>query len=65
MMPKQTDASMSGQLEAILTDIANEKMELKKEVHSIDEEHIQIKEQVYKIVTNYRDGFQLDDFEQR
>lgn len=65
MMPKQTDASMSGQLEAILTDIANEKMELKKEVHSIDEEHIQIKEQVYKIVTNYRDGFQLDAFEQR
>ncbi len=65
MMSKQTENSMSGQLEAILTDIANETVEIKKNIHPIDETHFQIKTQVYQLVTNYRDGFNLEAFENR
>lgn len=64
-MSKQTENSMSGQLEAILTDIANETTEVKKDIQQIDDEHIQIKNQIYQIVTNYREGFELEAFEQR
>lgn len=64
-MSKQTENSMSGQLEAILTDIANDNVEIKKDIHQIDDTHFQIKNQVYQLVTNYRDGFNLEAFEQR
>ncbi|MGO4928965.1 YutD family protein [Fundicoccus sp. Sow4_F4] len=64
-MSKQIENSMSGQLEAILTDIANETTEITKDIHQIDDDHIQIKNQSYQIVTNYREGFKIDAFEQR
>lgn len=64
-MSKQSENSMSGQLESILTDIANESIEVRKDIHQIDDEHIQIRNQVYQIVSNYREGFKLEAFEQR
>lgn len=64
-MSKQSENSMSGQIESILTDIANESLEVKKDIHQIDDDHIRIKNQVYQIVSNYREGFKLEAFEQR
>ena len=64
-MSKQTEKSMSGQVDALLTDIVKETVEEKKDIQQIDDEHIQIKNQVYKIVTNYREGFKLEAFDNR
>lgn len=64
-MTKQEENKMSHQLESILTDIATDNLDINKDIHQIDEQHIQIKNQVYQLVEDYREGFKLEAFEQR
>lgn len=65
-MKKQQDNTMTDQIEAILSDIAyGETEQDTKMIHQLDEEHIQIKSQLYRIAVNYREGFQLEAFENR
>src|SRR5690606_16565522 len=64
-MTKQEENKMSHQLESILTDIATDNLDINKDIHQIDEQHIQIKNQVYQLVVDYREGFKLEAFEQR
>jgi len=64
-MTKQEENKMTHQLEAILTEIATDNLDINKDIHQIDEQHIQIKNQVYQLVVDYREGFKLEAFEQR
>ena len=53
-MTKQEENKMSHQLESILTDIATDNLDINKDIHQIDQQHIQIKNQVYQLVEDYR-----------
>lgn len=65
-MKKQEEHTMTDQIEAILSDIAYDDSEQPtKMIHQLDDEHIQVKSQLYRLVVNYREGFQLEAFEKR
>ncbi|XJS11450.1 YutD family protein [Aerococcaceae bacterium WGS1372] len=57
--------SMSNQLESILDDIIQGEELDDKGIVAIDTERLQIKTQEYKVVVNYREGFQLEEFKNR
>lgn len=57
--------TLSQQIEDILLDIAASDSLESKQIVAIDDTHIQIKDQLYEVVLNYRDGFQLEAFEAR
>lgn len=54
--------SMTNQLETILDDIIQGKDFDDKQIVAMDSETIQISTQEYRLVKDYRDGFQLDAF---
>lgn len=53
---------MSEQLESILKEVMQATDEDDKQIEIIDDETIQIKTQSYRIVEDYREGFQVDAF---
>ena len=57
------DNKISQQIDSILTEALP--LEEDKGIRQMDATTIQIKEQVYQVVVNYRDGFELAPFEQR
>lgn len=60
----QSEKSMSQQIESILDEIVNTESD-QTYIFSLDDQTIQIKEEEYKVVTNYREGFDFDAFKQR
>lgn len=62
-MKKEYETDISYQIESALTKMVQPNPD--KVVHQIDDTHFQIKEQGYELVMNYREGFQLEAFEQR
>lgn len=57
--------TMTNQLESILDDIIQGEQIDDKEILAIDGENLQIKTQGYRVVVNYREGYQLDKFKER
>lgn len=64
MTGKQIDA-ISNQIDSILTSVATEFNESEKNIHKVDESTLTIDGQVYRIVDNYREGFEIAAFEAR
>lgn len=56
------DYSMSQQIEEILNEVLHEEEEEDKQISQIDDETLLIKEQEYKIIANYRQGFEAEGF---
>lgn len=63
----RTKDSMSEQIDSLLTAIVAEgyPADSNKEIHLLDESSIQIKNVVYRLVENYREGFDFVSFEKR
>ncbi|MBD3949189.1 YutD family protein [Tuanshanicoccus lijuaniae] len=57
--------TITTQIESILTSITTEGTESEKSVYLIDETTVQIKQQVYRVVKDYREGFDYVAFEAR
>lgn len=56
---------MSEQLETILREVMQSTDEDDKQIEIIDEDTLQIKTQIYRLVENYREGFQKEAFMER
>lgn len=61
----QRDNTISQQIEDILLDIASTNEVEDKQIRALDDTHVQIKDRLYQVVVNYREGFQLEALEQR
>ena len=61
----QRDNTISQQIEDILLDIASTNEAEDKQIRALDGTHVQIKDRLYQVVVNYREGFQLEALEQR
>lgn len=57
--------SISEQIESILTSIASEIDTSEKNVYQIDDTTLQINQQIYRVVKDYREGFDFVAFEAR
>lgn len=66
-MKKKTGDNVADQIDSLLTTIVTEgyAADNNKEILVLDETSLQIKEQVYRLVENYRDGFDIVAFEKR
>lgn len=64
-MSNESLETISDQIGSILSSIMTDTDDAEKHIHKIDDTTIQIKEQVYRVVTNYREGFDFFAFEQR
>lgn len=64
-MTQYKNETISDQIELILTSITQEVSQSEKKIHLLDETTIQIKEQVYRVVKDYREGFNFEAFENR
>lgn len=64
-MTKKSIDTISDQIESILTSIIQDEDLSEKNIHQIDETTIQIKEQIYHVATDYREGFEFSAFEAR
>ncbi|MBS4461309.1 MULTISPECIES: YutD family protein [unclassified Facklamia] len=57
--------TITTQIESILTSITTEATESEKNVYLIDDTTIQINQQIYRVVKDYREGFDFVAFEAR
>lgn len=66
-MKSEKQETMTQKVETILSELAQEDVSLKQSVlmSQLDELVLQIKDQTYHLVLNYRDGFNFEAFEQR
>lgn len=61
----QHESTIAQQIEDILLDMTNQLSLEEKKVHLLDDNHIQINEQLYHLVIDYREGFDLEAFKNR
>ncbi|MCW6659159.1 YutD family protein [Aerococcaceae bacterium NML191292] len=59
------EPTIAQQIEDILLDMTSSSSLEEKVVHLLDETHIQIREQLYQLVIDYREAFDLEAFEAR
>lgn len=64
-MSYKGNETISDQIESILTSIVTETPQSEKNVHLLDDTTLQIESQIYRVVENYREGFDFEAFENR
>ena len=57
-----SELNVSSQIDTLLTDLANQDEIEAKDIRRVDQSHIKIKEEMYELVGEYREGFDLEAF---